>query len=898
MVERRLIPIQEIEEASLSERQQKELYSIARITYLRGHNISMDNMGILNRAIGVLGDALRRELEAEGRESITPTERLRPLIEKGLILRDRLCQNAREVIDLSLRNETTILEPVGPLALPELSITSAESEVRNYLLTPQLTHTQQLVDASQHRMAIIDGLTKVGLSHLPEELRGVTLDRFPNLTDRAKLVRNMIASFVFRGGLNPLITISDLKGFVQTAEKSYLYFSDEARESLIAALNLSSPAEIAFITDLFGQTREAFSANQHVPSAEDTEAVDRFYRGFSKDLLLLHPALEEEQIIISTGKATVDTLSVWQNAVAAGNFRLPRPEMLAQAIRQAKARGDNIAVERLYKGIKAWKRHNLRVIERVGEIESLETRFAQREALLAKLSDPSFPLPAEAYSLKYSSETAVQEVGMVATSRERVLRKLMGVIEDNSREQEEAKEYEDWLKVTYGDSLPDFLPMPRSIFVQRLRGEVRSSRQAVAQNYAKLGVIEDLLDVDTLFATSSHLALGYLKREGASDWVKKELARVRELGEKIKEKPEDFFHERQEFLKFPSGKALDHLKKRLTNEKLSGALRSYLSFWLKTMGELNRYAHAKPDTKDKYYSNLVQEALKQRVSVLEYAGYILGRLSDATSKAESDQIAYDRFLENPEESMPADAIWSRDDAMEYIAEMKDSELPDLSELSLDDLRENILEMRRLLVFAPTSTFPLTVPTRDNLKVWMNQRIAGIREELAAKKQEPTKIRDVIKLRRQTARLVTKDERKAAAAETREDNKRIKKAVKKKDLLEKQLDFSIQAQRFLDHPLMPSPDEWGMKRDEFLRIWRRRVELADAVCNSEEMQQKSQLARDAYLVLLRNSYTQRVRREVESMQESLRSLKTSDVNEELIKDMKELNLVMEVSDTEE
>lgn len=892
MVERGLVPTQITEEPLISKKQQEELYRIARITYLRGHKIPIDSLGILDQAMGVLGDALRRQLGEEGRASIAPNEKLKPLIEKGLLLRDRLCQQAQEVIELSRKNEVTSPELMGPFALSPSLLTLARKEIGGYLLIPQLKHAQQLVDISRQRAGVIDRLMNIGLSNLPEKLRGVTPERFPDLADRAKLVRNMIASFVLRGNFNPLITISDLKDFVRIAGKSQLNFSDEAKEVLTSELNLSLGEERAFIFDLFKQTREAFSVNQSVPAPSDTQGIDKFYRGFSKDLLLLHPALEEEQIITSVKKVTPDSLNLWREAAVIGNSKVPKPEMLAQAIRQARARGDNHAAEQLYQGIIIWKKHDSRVGERAAKIKRLEERLKDRKALLVNLSDSSFPLPNEAYSLRYSSEKKVQDVRMVAAQQAREARRLTEIMENSLREQSEAKEYTDWLRATYGDNLPDSVPMPRGVFLQKLRDETRSLRTALAANNSKCEIIEELLNLDFLFPSTNETAFGYLKKKNGKDWIEQDLTRVHKLNEQIKEKPEDFFHEKQKSFRLLSAQTLEALKKRLAKQNLPSVLRSYWSFWFEAYRNLNKYMRVKPDTRDKYYRGLVQEGMEQRINLLEYARPVLEKSADLTSKLANAQEAYGRLLEKPQEPLPFEATWSKEDAQEYVAEIKASELPDLKGLSLDDLQKTILEMRKFLVLASLSTLPLIIPEKSRLYEWTNQRVTKIRKELEEKTQEALKMRAMVKSRREFMQYATSEERATEAAKNKDHKRQIKKIEKRASILKKQLVFSLQAQEFLDYPLVPSFDEGSMKREKFLRIWRRRVEFVDVLCNSEETRQKSESARGTYLVLLRNSYMKRVGREVELMQDDLKVLETTDINKQFIDNMREIGLVME------
>jgi hypothetical protein len=879
-----LIPINivDAEQAFPSPSQRRELLSIARIEYLRKNKISITNMDTLKTVMGVLEDARVRQLREEGRETSWSNEKLKPLIEKGLLLRESLCGEAKDILDLTLINETVGLSNMGPLALQNSLLAEAGNELKNHLLTPNLKAIERLVTTSRGRKLAIDKIAAVGLAHLPEGLENITLDRIPNIADRAKLIRNMISSFLFRGNLNPIIDIADLRNF-QTLNRPE-YFSDEMGKKIVVALNLSDKEEVVFILDLLNQTKEVFP-NIQFASEDDVEGMDRLFRKASKSLLLLHPILEGEQISIFPSTVVSGVPSLWDDAEIVAGSKIPSRKKLYQAIGQTKAKNDNFNTRRLYDGISVLNKHDRIALIHAAKAEKLKERLSERKILLENLaSDPTYPLPAEAYSEKYSSEKRVCDKRSIVDKFDQEIRKMTKVIENNLEIQKEAREYEKWLKITYGDILPGFVPMPRSVFLQKLQREAGSLRASRVSKNTLLIKIEEALSVDLLFSGKDGNIFGYLSKEGAREWINRELARSRMLAEGFEEKPESIPYKNPDHIKFPNGMVLRDYEKRLAGNASPAALRSYVQFWKDKSLNLKRHANSKPEIWKKHYAEFALEAIRQRINLLEYSLGITEKFFSLANDSEDAKTKLRMFLDNPKEPLSANAVWSKDDARAYVWDIKISELPITEGMKYDDLRKTVLRARKFLAFVSPSIFPLVVSGRSELDAFMKNEVIETKKKLNEKMEERES------LLKESLRI-SKEGRRGRRAMTKKVVGQIWEINRGINSLNEQLKFSFKAAGLVSNPFAPFFLNRTLKRDDFLRIWRKRISLASTILNREKIREKSKLAKIAFEALLRDAYASKVTREIESMQDNLEVLEKEDLGSRLIEKMSKLNLAL-------
>jgi hypothetical protein len=862
--------------------QQRELLDIARIG-LRKNNISIANETVLKRALGVLGDALTRQLREEGREIPRPNERLRPLIGKGLLLREDLCGEAKDILDLTLKNETVGSVNMGPFALQNSLLIGADNEREHHLLVPNLKIIEQLVVTSKKRKTTIDKIAAVGLTHLPEGLGKITLDRIPNIADRAKLVRNMITSFLFRGSLNPIIGIEDLRNF-QTLSKPE-YFSDEMKKKIVTTLNLSDKEEVAFVLDLFNQAKEVFSNIQFV-SEDNAEGMDKLFRKASKSLLLLHPILEREQINIFPSTVASGVLNLWDDAEVVDGFKIPSRKMLYQAIRQTRANNDNFNTERLYAGMAVLNRHDEIVLAHEAKTRKLKEILSERKTLLENLtSDPAYPLPAEAYGEKYSSEKSVHDEQLIVSRFDKEIRKMTKVMEDNLKIQKEMGKYEEWLKMTYGNILPDFVPMPRSVFLEKLQSEVRRIGASRNTTNNLLMKIEEALSVDLSFSGKDENIFGHLSREGAREWINRELIEDKALAERLKEKPESIPYKNSNQVAFPGRNILNDYEKRLADKNSPAALCSYVRFWKDESTKLKEHSNSKYEIWKKYYKEFTLEAIKQRINLLECSLGVTEKFFSLTTNLEDAKNKLSKFLDNPNEPLPADAVWSKNNASAYILEIKTSELPIMEKIKSDDLREAVLGARKFLHFVSPSIFPLVVSSRSKFNVFMRKGAVEIEKKLVEKKKERESL-----LGKDSAKT-SKMDKGGGISMSNKLRDQVWGANNKIESLSKQLEFYLKAAELAYDPFAPFLKNESFKREDFLRIWKRRIVLASATLNKKKIQGKSKLAKIAFESLLRDVYTRKITQEIKDKQKDLEFLEKEDLKNRLVRKMSNLDLAL-------
>jgi hypothetical protein len=239
------------------------------------------------------------------------------------------------------------------------------------------------------------------------------LDNFPNPHDQAGLVRNMIASLAFRGTPNPVITIYELldfvnnnEGLLRLARMRGIRFGEEIQDRSI----LMSPLVQEYLNDLTNQiiARMYRFLKTYYPSNNLSYEMiitrrDQLYRAFSDILLLVHPALEEREIIIDPAKARDYDYSLWQEdlSVVFGNARFPTKLALEQARRLFKAKGDVYQVKRFEEGIRAWRLYENSKRYDIKALQELQQKELTLQARLEKARNGD-KLPSFAYSLAAS----------------------------------------------------------------------------------------------------------------------------------------------------------------------------------------------------------------------------------------------------------------------------------------------------------------------------------------------------------------------------------------------------------------------------------------------------------------------------------------------------------------
>lgn len=291
--------------------QQKAINSLA-ISYLKNNNIDF-NKDTLKAAFGVLGvDSLARGLAALGRNTLKPTESVRPLIRRGLEERDKIQEVATKVYQES-KSELMMTESfyVGPLALPKGVFLRPERELQRFAITPDVSNSEKIAYLYQSRREMLPKIAEIAISTLPkEEYPQASIDNFPKMQEQAKIVRNMIASIIFRGNPSPVISIERLQQFSSREDMKSVFPEEpplELSKAIAESLNLPQEEIADYIRGLYTQVKEAFvtyaeTGHPHMGHEEEEAKRDQLFRGFKNTLLLLHPALEEQPLITNPTK--------------------------------------------------------------------------------------------------------------------------------------------------------------------------------------------------------------------------------------------------------------------------------------------------------------------------------------------------------------------------------------------------------------------------------------------------------------------------------------------------------------------------------------------------------------------------------------------------------------------
>lgn len=839
-----LIPLGLDERPLLAAKQQQELLDATRL-YARDHRIPLttDTSG---RVMGVLVDSLQRTIIASKHPPLTSKDRIRPLIRQGLEIREGLRSQAEESLKFTSSHQGTDQELVGPFALPSSLIQTAHMESRNFFLTPRIEATQQVVQLVSHRHPLIDKFARAAITHLPAELEGVNLEKFPDAADRVKLIRNMIASFVFRGNLSPLIPTSDLKDFVLASKDLVNPFNSEMQEALIVAIGTLNTDERPYLESLFRQTVTLFEVYQDVPDENNPRAFDNFYRQFARDLLLLHPALEEKQIVTVPTKVAPDSVHIWQEGARFGPNIIPRTEMLALAIRQAEAKGDRLNADRFQEAIKLWQWFERTKPAHEQRIRKAEDELQLRQELLRNLDDPSFPLPKEAY---FAIHVDQEKARGMTRMRRKEAEGIQRTISEHEALQIRTKEYERELKERFGENWPYLVPISRDVFLQRLQDQERSLIGQLGAMITRLNKVEDLLHLDFLWNKENDLKYGFLSREQPDQWLEKELEKTQAL----QRSPVQFSEaETVDLL----GHLFRYFQYKPKSQYLSKELQTFQKFWEDTHDKLWGNPGLQRDRD--FWLSLIPQILSQRAGLLKYTQGALQRKYQIPSEVQEAREQIRKF-QDPMQPLPEGAVWTNRNARDYILETNLVSVPQVEQEEVETLIKTAQETQFLLANISARRLPDSVEGKQHFVSRLEARMAQLRSEIAHKQS-----------------LVEVGIRVSGLSDLKRD-----------------LDNLARLRDCLNSPIVPLPEGEGLPIKQFVRIWRRRAELTYATYLQEETEEESLRAQQDYEGLSRSVFKRRLTGEVEVKINALKKLTDRDIEQELVERMRHLNLVFDM-----
>lgn len=347
-----LVSATSIESPLISE-DQKSILVRQTTLYLQSKRIHIDKT-TFGLGAEVIADALRRGLNLSGVDIAHAGKSVTKYVKAGIEERDVIFFGAREITNKT--NSGGGGQYMGELALPRPLIEQASEETPRFYLKRDISVSEKLYKLYEIRQKSLAELSDKVVGYLPEVLIANAREKLNTNDEKSRLVKNALVSAVFTERINPIISIDELWGCFQNYQKKpENYFTEQNLADFINELNLDTD-QIAYIGDLYCQTREIFESKKD--TTFDAKDKDKFYTKFDRDLLLLHPALEEEQIVLDYDKQDGHTPSVWDDGVCheVKGYRVPSKVILIAALRQAEAKGSTGRANRIKDAVRSWNK--------------------------------------------------------------------------------------------------------------------------------------------------------------------------------------------------------------------------------------------------------------------------------------------------------------------------------------------------------------------------------------------------------------------------------------------------------------------------------------------------------------------------------------------------------------
>ncbi len=443
----------------------KETLEQMTVSYMQRSKIPFDTDGL---ALGkeIVADALSRGMEANGVTGVAANTNLRSLVKEGMEQRAQVASHATRVYREN-QNEVRSGDDrcIGPYALPARQLSRVGREVARPA-TSKLVESKKLSELEEKRRELLPHLAHAIVSGLPkDQFPDVSLDMFPDPSSQAKLVRNSIVSMWFRGNPLPLLQIQDLQQFTNLAQEALDMRILAPLVEVVAASKGEDPLPIAEyirdlgvqVSDLFQKARDRFSPNE-LTDRNSPNFRDIVYNFFDRKLLLLHPALEEQELVVDGKRYGESDYSLWgpQWSVDMGGVRVPNEEILERARRIAIAQGRNGT--RFQEGINIWttlKRGEERTEKRK---EALSHLLQGTEETLAAAGIETMPVSEFDNTLATNVRKAEDYKWKRGVYREdrRILRR-------GDENLQKIRELDEELRRENGGKLPDEMVLPWSL---------------------------------------------------------------------------------------------------------------------------------------------------------------------------------------------------------------------------------------------------------------------------------------------------------------------------------------------------------------------------------------------------------------------------------------------------
>lgn len=828
--------------------------------YLRNHHLPF-NQQTVKAAQAIIGiDAIERAMLHHGITALQPEHNVRSLIKEGLDLRESV--RARAKVALEGMTDVVHLSSsllIGSYAYDNVTTRAALGQIKQFARTPNISDAERIVETHTFRSHALPQLAQVAIDAVPHEVfPDASLENFSTPDDQAKLVRNMLTSLLFRRDASPVITIEELRQFVERGEsiQNLLQGNDIVAyviDRLPDESRLPKSVYQKYLIDLIVQIQLAFLRLKPL-QVDDVSLTheqivferDLFYRQFNNTLLLLHPALEERSIITYPQKAEPGDYSLWRPdlSVVLYGQRIPTLDALFRAERLIGAKGYD--TNRFQEARRTW-----RIYYNMQDRESkrLETLNKEKADLTEKLSGVESgvgTLPSVAFMLTRAWENATYE---------QIMRALYN-FEDNVRRIQSGKEarldlekYQSQIvELPKGEN--DTLPAPS--FVQRRIGIAERANRARAETASK-NLAEKVFQLaqEDAFLTQElpDGATPQIFLDKSQDEIHNEIDELKQRTEELqtsgaplpKEAKRYTYRDMMTYI----GRYREMLDARMATPRRTrqeqavrgdSKRRGSLEFLRKRLEEMRKEGNSEEEMQRVFYIH----GLQNRIGIMELA------------REANERLVYSQTPIHVPDPLPAEHM------REWIQIAQTETIP-LERYTTEELRslwpplDNY--MRETSSHSGSIVWPKIIPEKDEFKQWISNAIAR-------------------------------------ASQVVEDFKDIERTFDHEYYdARRRVDALSELLKIIDHPLFPIKEGTGLTSSRFWNAFRVRMRLIKSLVMMEQSSDFYNKADADLNDIARQVYIRYLHRRIQQNTEEVKMLQTHPPSEaNLLRKMHALNLV--------
>lgn len=352
-----------------------------KATLVRQTSLYLQSNGIrikkdtFDRGAQVILDALKRGLDASGEDITEAGKGIKKYIVSGLEIRSSLKKSAEKTLENASQEAGPSKE--GLFATSAQLHNEVRKEIANFALQAEIPAVDQLTALTRSRSKQLQEMNDINLRLLPEALIENARQSLASDTEKAKLMRNTIVTAMFSDKISPIISMDELWNYYSKFKtNSEAYFTRGQTEQVAQKLNLTHD-QTDYLCDMALQVKDIFSSKRI-----NNQSKDKLHNSFNDYLLLLHPALEEEQINLDPEKQNETSASVWDDDVCEiiGGYKIPSKDVLIAAIRQATAAQNTGRIARLTDAHRAWNRYPIDQQKHKDDVIKVQNRLSAEDA--------------------------------------------------------------------------------------------------------------------------------------------------------------------------------------------------------------------------------------------------------------------------------------------------------------------------------------------------------------------------------------------------------------------------------------------------------------------------------------------------------------------------------------